>query len=120
MATTTKTTTRKRAAAAGATVPADHAAKAEAEGAPIDITVAVTIDDVERHIDLTITPEDIDDYDAMELLAQNVPTLMFKAIVGDREQGIREALRSENGRLRASSVMNFVMGTLEAVGRGNS
>lgn len=103
-------TTRQKAAEAGAKVPEDRAAKAEATGEAVDVTVF--------GVELSIERDVVDDYEAIELLAQNVPTRMFSLIAGDREEEIRDALREPSGKLRASKILSFVLEVLQAVGAG--
>lgn len=111
---TKPTTTREKAAAAGARVPQDRAQKAEATG---EFVVLNVLD-----VDVTVDPEALDDYDAVEAFADGDPRPFLRIIAGseEREKEILQELREESGRLRASVVGEFIMTVLKEAGQGKS
>lgn len=111
---TTEKTTAAKAKAAGAKVPADRAAKAEATGEPIEVAFDVDGIDFKFEID----PDALDDAEALEAMENNIPTKMFAAIAGDHNEEFRDRLREESGRLRVSSMAKFVAGAMQAIGQG--
>lgn len=109
------TTTKQRAAAAGAKTPTDHAAKTEALGAEVTVTV--------HEFELTFNPEDFDDDDVLTGLENGSPADALKIITGDDAkliEQIRESLRDENGKLKRSKLMEFVGDAMQAAGQGKS
>lgn len=113
-----KKSARDQAALAGAKVPEDRAAKAEAKDEPIDVTI--TIDGIDEPFSFTIDPDDLDDDEALEAMAQARPALMFRNLTGDREEEFVERLRDERGRVRTSRKVEFVMAAMEALKLGKS
>lgn len=110
---TTKKTTKELAAEAGAKVPADHAAKAEATGDLIKVNV--------RGFDLEFDPNDLDDDDLMTALEHGSPNLALQVIVGDakRVAEIKDSLRVD-GKLKRSDLLMFVTEVIQAGGQGNA
>lgn len=110
MAATTRTTaTKPRKTTAKKTVPAKVPAKDEP---PVDDALTQkTV--IVRDIPVTVTPDDLDDYElGKDLIAaqrgDHSKTFdVFQRLVGDQEQRIIEALREDTGRVRASTVGKF-------------
>lgn len=117
--TTAKTkTTREKAIEAGAKVPEDRAAKAEAKGDLIP--VEIELDDVEGAFVFEINPDDLDDDEALEQFTLNMPARMFRNLTGDKENEFIERLRDERGRIRTSTKFEFVVKAMEAAKQGKS
>lgn len=116
--TTKPKTTREKAAEAGAKMPEDRAAKAEAKGEPIP--VEITLDGVEGTFEFAIDPEELDDDEALEQFTMNMPARMFRNVTGEKEAEFIERLRDERGRIRTSTKLEFVVKAMEAVRLGKS
>ena len=112
--TTNKTTTRKAPSAA-------EKARREAQsktdtGAPAPKTIEV------KGISLTVAPEDVDDYDAMIAMeGGDFRPMLLNLANGseDRREEILSALREESGRLRYSTVVDFVNEVMTELSSGN-
>lgn len=108
------TTTKGRAAAAGARVPTDRAAKAEATGELVEVTV--------DGFTLKVAPDWLDDDDVMTDVENGKPHLALAKITSGPDQvaKIRESLRGEDGVVKRSALLQFVLDVAEAAGQGKS
>lgn len=113
MSKTAAKTTTARAKAAKAKVPQDRLPKAEAENTPVSIEY--------RGVDITVAPDDLDDYEAAALLSQGMPDRMLTILVPDPDTRKRliETCREPGGRLRLTAVVIMTSEILKAVGAGN-
>lgn len=85
------------------------------EVAPIHVEV--------RGIALDFNPADLlDDYDAMTaLMEQGRPTPMLALLIPDEDErkAALDALRDENGKLRMTTVVEFLTEVFQVSGQGN-
>lgn len=103
--------TKSRAETAGAKVPADRLAKAEATRDPIHVDY--------KGIEFDIPPEALEDFRAFEALDAGNPFPLFRLIVGDHKDEVYSALEDENGRVPIDSVTDFMQSIVSEVGAGN-
>lgn len=113
-----KKSAREQAEAAGAKVPTDRAAKAEALDEPIP--VSIELEGFDKPFEFDVDPEALDDADAVDAYAQKNPSPMFRALTGEHAEKFRARLRDDKGRVKLSTIFDFVNSTLEAVGAGKS
>lgn len=115
---TKKKTAREQAEEAGAKVPADRAAKAEAKNEIIPVTI--TLDGIDEPFELAVDTDELDDDEALEEWSKKMPARMFRNIAGDREAEFIERLRDERGKIRTSTKVEFVVKVMEAIQQGKS
>lgn len=104
-------TTKSKAKSAGAKVPADRLAKAEATREPIHVDY--------KGIEFDIPPEALEDFRAFEALDAGNPFPLFRLIVGDHKDEVYAALEDENGRVPIDVVTDFMQSIVSEVGAGN-
>lgn len=102
---------KSKAKAAGAKMPADKLAKAEATRDPIHVDY--------KGIEFDIPPEALEDFRAFEALDAGNPFPLFRLIVGDHKDEVYSALEDENGRVPIDSVTDFMQSIVSEVGVGN-
>ena len=103
--------TKSKAKAAGAKVPADKLAKAEATRDPIHVDY--------KGIEFDIPPEALEDFRAFEALDAGNPFPLFRLSVGDHKEEGYSALEDKNGRVPIDSVTDFMQSIVSEVGAGN-
>lgn len=111
---TSKTT--DAAKKAGAKVPQDRAPKGEARNEPIPVSIEVN----GEVFSFAVTPDALDDADALEEMSHGIPFKLFRAIAGERVDEFRDQLREEGGRLRVSTIAEFVVKAMQEAGQGKS
>ena len=104
-------TTKSKAKAAGAKVPADKLAKAEATRDPIHVDY--------KGIEFDIPPEALEDFRAFEALDAGNPFPLFRLIVGDHKDEVYSALEDENGGVSVDSGSDYMQSIVSEVGAGN-
>lgn len=109
---TTKTT-RTKAKAAGAKMPQDRLAKAEATGAPMTIEF--------RGVTISVEADALDDYEAMTMFASGLPDRLLSVLVPDPASNhtLLQTCRDESGRVRLSSVLEMTTEIMELLNAGN-
>ena len=80
--------------------------------------VTVTVDGVT----VTLNVDDLDDYDLARVTNQGNPEPFLKLCFPDEEDPVDgvKALRDEGGKLKLSTIMQWIQHVLEAAGQGNS
>lgn len=104
--------TAERAREAGAELPKDHAAKIEANNGIYTVTVNGVTFDVEHAV--------INDYRLIDMADRGNPSVLFKAIVGDKHDEVLDALEDEHGRVPMERIGDLIKQVYEQVGQGNS
>lgn len=109
-----KSQTALRAAEAGATVPQDHAQKAEATGAPQEVTYK----GITWHID----PAAFDDYLLFEESYRGNQVPLIHALIPDADtrQEVMRALADDRGRVPFDAIGSAVEEILSQVSLGKS
>lgn len=102
-------TTKKTAATSK--VSEDRAAKAEALNEPVTVTV--------QGFEFSFEPNNFDDDDMMTALEQGNPNPALAMIAGDQVEAVKKHLRDEDGKLKRSVLLEFVVEVMQAVGEGN-
>jgi hypothetical protein len=112
MATTRTSPTRTAAAAAGAKLPEDRAAKAEANDDLIHVTV--------RGFDFEFNPELLDDDDILSAMERGIPDPLLTEISSPEQLAeIKKSLRVD-GKLKRSAVLEFAAEVMQEMGEGNA
>jgi len=104
--------TAELAREAGAKLPKDHAAKIEANNGIYTVTVNGVTFDVEHAV--------INDYRLIDMADRGNPSVLFKAIVGDKHDEVLDALEDEHGRVPMERIGDLIKKVYEQVGQGNS
>ena len=80
--------------------------------------VTVTVDGVT----VTLNVDDLDDYDLIRVTNSGNPEAFLALCFPDEEDPIDgvKALRDEGGKLKLSTIMQWIQHVLEAAGQGNS
>lgn len=104
--------TAERAREAGANLPKDHAPKIEANNGIYTVTVNGVTFDVEHAV--------INDYRLIDLADRGNPSVLFKAIVGDKHDEVLDALEDEHGRVPMERIGELIREVYTQVGQGNS
>lgn len=108
-------TTRDRAQEAGAKLPKDRAASAEATGE----VVTVTVDGREFVVD----PADLSDYRIMRRIHlgdESAALDMIARILGEHEDAVADELEDEKGRVSVQKMTDYMQRVLKEAGWGNS
>lgn len=108
------TTTVKKPSAAEVARREAQSAKDKGEPQPVTLTV----DDVT----VTLDPEDLDDYDLMSMTQAGNPDPFLALCFPDAEdrKAALDKLRTPEGKLKLSTLMQWIQHVLEAAGQGNS
>ena len=104
--------TAELAREAGAKLPEDHAAKTEAADGVYTVDV--------NGVTLTVEHAVINDYRLIDLADRGNPSVLFKAIVGDKHDEVLDALEDEHGRVPMERIGELIKQVYTLVGQGNS
>lgn len=109
--------TRAAAVQAGARLPQDHAAKAEAAGAPVTVTVPSDVTGG-APVTVIVPREIIDSYDAINAVYSGFTMPIMQALDEAGRDAIVEACRDGDGKTRASKVQAVLVSALTLAAQG--
>lgn len=110
--------TRAAAVKAGAKLPQDHAAAAEAQDLPVKVTIDAATYDGDADLKLTVPRELVDSYEAINAVYSGFVLPIVQALDDASRQGILDAATDGTGKVRNSKVQGILVAALTQAAQG--
>ena len=109
--------TRAAAVKAGAKLPQDHAARAEALDQPVDVEIGSGVAGVSLRFQVPRSL--VDSYEAVQAVYAGFAMPVMQEFDEGTREGIIEAARDESGKVRNSVVQRVLVAALTQAAQGN-
>lgn len=109
--------TRAAAVKAGAKLPQDHAARAEALDQPVDVEIGSEVAGVSLRFQVPRSL--VDSYEAVQAVYAGFAMPVMQEFDEGTREGIIEAARDESGKVRNSVVQRVLVAALTQAAQGN-